>query len=137
MNILAPTPGQRALAQMIVDDDARQGAGVTHIEAAAYTSPKRFLAEREALFAALSQVIAPSALLAPGTAIPHDGFGKPLLLTRDKDGKAHVFCWSARIMRGATRSTANLSRCPGPTRFRGSTRMCTISRNCPASKPVA
>jgi phenylpropionate dioxygenase-like ring-hydroxylating dioxygenase large terminal subunit len=117
MNILAPTPGQRALAQMIVDGDARQGAGVTHIEAAAYTSPTRFLAEREALFAALSQVIAPSALLAPGTAIPHDGFGKPLLLTRDNDGKAHVFlnvCQhrGTRLVEGDAPVCAKLLVCP-------------------------
>jgi phenylpropionate dioxygenase-like ring-hydroxylating dioxygenase large terminal subunit len=117
MNILAPTPGQRALAQMIVDGDARQGAGVTHIEATAYTSPKRFLAEREALFAALPQVIAPSALLAPGTAIPHDGFGKPLLLTRDKDGKAHVFlnvCQhrGTRLVEGDAPVCAKLLVCP-------------------------
>jgi phenylpropionate dioxygenase-like ring-hydroxylating dioxygenase large terminal subunit len=117
MNILAPTPGQRALAQMIVDGDVRQGAGVTHIEAAAYTSPTRFLAEREALFAALPQVIAPSALLAPGTAIPHDGFGKPLLLTRDKDGKAHVFlnvCQhrGTRLVEGDAPVCAKLLVCP-------------------------
>jgi glycine betaine catabolism A len=91
MNILAPTPGQRALAQMIVDGDARQGADVTHVEASAYTCPDRYAAEREALFDALPQVIAPSALLTPGMALPHDGFGKPLLLTRDKNGMAHVF----------------------------------------------
>ena len=67
----APTPGQRALAQMIVDNAGKQGAGVTHIDASAYTCSSRYADERSALFDALPQVIAPSALLALGTAIPH------------------------------------------------------------------
>jgi glycine betaine catabolism A len=117
VNTRQPTPGQRALAQMILDGDTRRGAGVTHIEASVYTSPTRFLAEHEALFAALPQVIAPSALLAPGMAIPHDGFGKPLLLTRDKDGKAHVFlnvCQhrGTRLVEGDAPVCAKLLVCP-------------------------
>jgi glycine betaine catabolism A len=117
MNILAPTPGQRALAQMLVDGDARRGAHVTHIEASAYTCPARYAAERTALFKTLPQVIAPSALLKPGTAIPHDGFGKPLLLTRDKDGKAHVFlnvCQhrGTRLVEGDAPVCAKLLVCP-------------------------
>ena len=117
MNILVPTPGQRALAQMIVDGDARQGTGVTHVEASAYTCPARFNGEQKALFGTLPQVIAPSALLAPGTAIPHDGFGKPLLLTRDKDGTAHVFlnvCQhrGTRLVEGAAPVCAKFLVCP-------------------------
>jgi hypothetical protein len=60
MHHLAPTPGQRALAQMIVDGDVRQGAIVTQIDARAYTCATRFDAERNALFDTLPQVIAPS-----------------------------------------------------------------------------
>ncbi len=85
------TPGQRALAERIAAGDVRQGDGITYVDASAYTCPERFAAERAALLESLPHVITPSALLAPGSAIPHDGFGKPLLLTRDKAGTAHVF----------------------------------------------
>jgi glycine betaine catabolism A len=113
----APTSGQRALAQMIVDDAGKQGAGVTHIDARAYTCSARFTAERSALFGVLPQAIAPSALLPLGTVVPHDGFGKPLLLTRDKDGNAHVFlnvCQhrGTRLVEGDSPVCAKLLVCP-------------------------
>jgi glycine betaine catabolism A len=117
MNELSPTPGQRALAQMIVDDVARQGADVTHIDASAYTCADRYAAEQHALFKNLPQVVAPSALVTSGTAIPHDGFGKPLLLTRDKGGTAHVFlnvCQhrGTRLVEGSAPLCARLLVCP-------------------------
>lgn len=89
---LRPTPGQLALAQMLADGGGRREAAITHVDAAAYTDPARHLAEQARIFARVPLVIAPSALVAePGTAVPHDGFGKPLLITRDKQGQAHVF----------------------------------------------
>ena len=33
MNKLSPTPGQRALAQIIVDNNAKRGASITHVDA--------------------------------------------------------------------------------------------------------
>ena len=89
---LHPTEGQLALAQAIADGCERETRGITHVPAAAYTDPAWFAREQAALFDRLPQVLAPSALLpAPNMAVPHDQTGRPLLLTRDGDGKAHVF----------------------------------------------
>lgn len=87
----APTDGQRALA-------ARLAAGgdcadtVSYVDAAAYTDPARHAAERAAIFDQVPLVIAPSTLLPDrNMAVPHDGFGKPLLIARDAQGEVHVF----------------------------------------------
>jgi nitrite reductase/ring-hydroxylating ferredoxin subunit len=87
-----PTEGQLALASLIARGESSHGAGVTTIPASVYTDSGRFEAEQARLFSRRPMVIAPSALLPrPNMAVPHDGFGLPLLLARDKQGKAHVF----------------------------------------------
>jgi len=92
MNVLSPTAGQLALADAIARDQPKQGKAVTHVDAAVYTDPARFALEKERLFDRLPQVIAPSALLPrPNMAVPHDGFGKPLLIARDRSGRPQVF----------------------------------------------
>ena len=92
MNMLTPTKGQMALAQQIADGIGRPNRGITQVPASRYTDPAWFAREKASLFDRLPQVIAPSSLLPErNTAVPHDGFGRPLLITRDKDGKAHVF----------------------------------------------
>jgi nitrite reductase/ring-hydroxylating ferredoxin subunit len=92
MNALTPTSGQLALADAIARGEAKQADGISHVPAAAYTDPIRFDVEQARLFHRLPQVIAPSALLpAANMAVPHDGFGTPLLIARDGKGEAHVF----------------------------------------------
>jgi len=89
---LRPTEGQLALAAILARGGTRASAGITHVDSAAYTSADRHAAEQAHIFAKHPLIIAPSALLPePNMAVPHDGFGKPLLITRDKSGTAHVF----------------------------------------------
>ena len=89
---LRPTEGQLALARLIADGHPRETRGITHVPAAAYTDPAWFAREKAALFERLPQVLAPSALLPePNMTVPHDQTRRPLLLTRDGEGKAHVF----------------------------------------------
>ncbi len=89
---LRPTESQLALARAIMDGEERETGGVESVPATRYTDPAHFAAERSALFDHLPQVLVPSALLPePGMAVPHDGTGRPLLVTRDRTGKARVF----------------------------------------------
>ena len=91
---LSPTPGQRALAEVIPAGrtDAGMGEAIATVAATAYTDPAIFEREQAGLFRTLPQAIAPSALLPERSmAVAHDGFGIPLLLTRDGEGAAHIF----------------------------------------------
>ncbi|HYF58987.1 MAG TPA: Rieske (2Fe-2S) protein, partial [Burkholderiaceae bacterium] len=86
------TPGQLALARRLAAGEPEPPYRRERIDARAYTDPARFGRERDALFRRLPLPIVPSALLPePGTAVPHDGYGLPLLVTRDRDGRARVF----------------------------------------------
>jgi nitrite reductase/ring-hydroxylating ferredoxin subunit len=95
-----PTEGQLALARLIASGQPSLGEGIETVPASVYTDPTRFDAEQARIFKKRPMVIAPSALLPrPNMAVPHDGFRLPLLLTRDKAGKAHVF-WNVCRHRG-------------------------------------
>jgi len=87
-----PTPGQRALAEALARGEAALGQTIETLPASVYTDPDRFDAEQRAIFDRVPHLLAPSALLPEnGHAVAHDGYGTPLILSRDQDGKAHVF----------------------------------------------
>ena len=89
-----PTPGQLALAEAIpaLSLAAPTTAVTSTVPASAYTAPARYTRERDRLFDAMPVCLAPSALLPrPGMSVTHDGFGVPVLLTRDARGQAHAF----------------------------------------------
>ena len=87
-----PTPGQRALADALARGEAALGEGIETLSASVYIDPDRYEAEQRAIFDHVPHLLAPSALFpATAQAVAHDGYGTPLILTRDDDGKAHVF----------------------------------------------
>ena len=89
---LRPTDGQLALARAIERGEQREASGITHVPASVYTDPAHWTREKSALFDRLPQVLCPSAVLPEaGMALPHDATGRPLLITRDAEGVAHVF----------------------------------------------
>jgi phenylpropionate dioxygenase-like ring-hydroxylating dioxygenase large terminal subunit len=87
-----PTPGQRALAEALARGETVLGDGFKTLSANIYIDPGRYEAEQRNIFGKLPHLLAPSALLTePRQAVAHDGYGTPLILTRDDDGRAHVF----------------------------------------------
>lgn len=89
---MRPTDGQLALARLVASGAGRKGDSVTHVPAHVYTDPAHWAREKAALFDRFPQVLGPSALLPDhGMAVPHDATGRPLLITRDAAGRAHVF----------------------------------------------
>ena len=66
-------------------------AAETHIPVERYFSPEVWQAELQGLFRALPLIAGHSTELAPGQAMAHDGFGVPLLLSRDADGTLRCF----------------------------------------------
>lgn len=87
-----PTDGMLALARDIADGCKRDSAGRSTVPAHVYIDPDYWMREKAAIYDRLPQILCPSALLPePGMAVPHDATGRPLLVTRDAEGRAHVF----------------------------------------------
>ena len=108
---LRPSPGQRALAEALARGEAALGKAVEAVPASVYIDPERYEAEQSALFARLPLLVAPSALVpSPNLAVAHDGYGTPLILTRDAQGEAHVL---ANVCRH--RGTRLVEACDEPT----------------------
>ncbi|HEY0648042.1 aromatic ring-hydroxylating oxygenase subunit alpha [Phenylobacterium sp.] len=59
--------------------------------ASIFTDPARHDLEQERVFRRLPVVVTLSARLEPGSVLAHDGYGVPLLITRDKDGQVRAF----------------------------------------------
>ena len=87
-----PTPGMLRLAAGIARADANSGAGARTIPANVYLDTSRFAEEISRLFRQLPLPLAPSSLLPRGgQCVTHDAHGVPLLITRERNGKSHVF----------------------------------------------
>src|SRR5690242_10712101 len=86
-----PSAGQRELAETLVRGGEMKGGEVVERDASVYIDPLRFERERRSVFERLPLLLAPSALLRePNTAVAHDGYGVPLIISRDANGRVHV-----------------------------------------------
>ena len=87
-----PTDGMLRLARDIAENRKQENLRQSSVPASVYTDPDHWQREKAAIYDRLLQILCPSAVLPdPGMALPHDATGRPLLITRDADGKAHVF----------------------------------------------
>jgi len=87
-----------------------------HIPVQRYFDPGFWQAEVSQLFRSLPLVAAHSSQLLPNSAMTHDSYGVPLLLTRDANGVAHAFLnvcrhRGMRVLASGTQAGANVV-CP-------------------------
>lgn len=92
-----PTAGQLALAEQLARGEAALGSGIETLPASLYLDEGRFALEQERLFARLPLLLGPSAMLPQrNQAVAHDGYGLPLIVSRDADGIVHVLANACR-----------------------------------------
>ncbi|WP_084399702.1 aromatic ring-hydroxylating oxygenase subunit alpha [Henriciella aquimarina] len=88
-----------------------------HRPVSIFTGEDRFQHEQQRIFLTMPVPITLSTLLEPGTAMAHDGYGVPLLLTRTKEGRLHVFLNAcqhkgSKILDGCEVQKQNRLTCP-------------------------
>ena len=92
-----PTPGQLALAELLASGGEMLGEGIARLPASPYIDEDRFVTEQDRLLARVPLVLGPSAMLpSPRTAVAHDGYGVPLIVSRDGSGQVHVHANACR-----------------------------------------
>lgn len=113
------TPGLRALATSIVSDPSGAPAspGIQTVPGSVYHDENRFARERTALFHHMPVPLLPSVGLSSGQALAHDHYGLPLIVTRDRQGQAHVLLnvcrhRGTRLLNQKAPQTASALSCP-------------------------
>ena len=106
-----------AIRQIPSHDEARIPKLDAQRPAKIFTGKERFDREQEKVFRTKPVAVTVSALLKPGHVIAHDGYGVPLLVSRDKEGVARVFLNAckhkgAKLIDGCEVHKRNLVTCP-------------------------
>ena len=86
------SPGQiRAIRSLPPHEQAKAKPLDFRRPASIFTDPARFELERERVFKRMAVPVTLSVMLQPGSFLAHDGYGVPLLLSRDKAGQMRAF----------------------------------------------
>jgi phenylpropionate dioxygenase-like ring-hydroxylating dioxygenase large terminal subunit len=106
-----------AIRQIAPHDQARALAIDERRPTSIFLDGQRFAEEQSRVFRRFAAPVTVSALLAPGSALAHDYYGTPLLLTRDKEGKVRAFlnaCMhkGSKLVEGCDAHKANKLTCP-------------------------
>ena len=107
----------KLLMQRLDEGTNVDAGGMVRNPVSAYTSPERAKDEWEVMFRNFPQVMGLSGdLPQPGSFITSEDLGKPLLMTRDNDGKFHAFLnvcsHRGTIVESETRGKKNIFNCP-------------------------
>lgn len=113
------TPSQQRAIRAIAPHDQSTVPSIEQRRpVAAFTSQQFYDREQERLFRRQAVPITISARIAePGSSVAHDGYGIPLLVTRDKEGVVHVFLNActhkgAKLLDGCEVAKGNRLTCP-------------------------
>src|SRR4051794_6398943 len=79
------------IREQLTHKQAQWGDRETHIPVELYFSPEVRQAEIDTLFRPLPLIAAHSSEVAPGHVLAHDGYGVPILLSRDAQGQMRAF----------------------------------------------